>query len=238
MQTRTKRSVTTFFLVTGVLLLVGSALYLAYSIWRSADRENKTAALEQNLQKGFNKETREEVLKEAQTSGKRILMDEERERKKNAEKQAEATEQMDETSIASAVGVVRIDKIDVLLPIFNDTGEQSLRDGVGLLEETGAPTSQTNSIAVLAGHRGGYNGEDSFLHIDQLTEGDEIKVTTEEEVLYYKVCEQEVIEPTDWSKFTVEKDKSKLFLLSCHPYPINDKRILIKAELSKSYRVK
>lgn len=72
--------------------------------------------------------------------------------------------------------------------------------------------------------------------MDKLEKGDEIKVTTKEETLYYKVIGQEVTEPTGWSKFIREEEKTKLFLMSCHSYPQNYQRLLVKAELVKKGR--
>lgn len=134
----------------------------------------------------------------------------------------------------TAIGVLRIDKIGVITPISDNTSEQSLLEGSGIVEDTDIPTSEENTITVLAGHRGGINETQSFLNIDKLEKGDELKITTREEELYYKVVDKEVIEPTDWSKFTREEGKTKLFLMACHPYPKNDKRLLVKAELIKN----
>lgn len=134
----------------------------------------------------------------------------------------------------TAIGVLRIDKIGVITPISDNTSEQSLLAGSGIVEDTDTPTSEENTITVLAGHRGGINETQSFLNIDKLDKGDELKITTREEELYYKVVDKEVIEPTDWSKFTREEGKTKLFLMACHPYPKNDKRLLVKAELIKN----
>lgn len=132
---------------------------------------------------------------------------------------------------SSALGVIRIDKIGVAIPIFDNANNKSLKEGAGIVEGTDLPSSKENTITVLAGHRGGRNENQSFLNIHKLEQGDEIKTTTKEEILYYKVTEQEIIEPTDWSKFTKEEGKTKLFLMSCHPYPQNYQRLLVKAEL-------
>lgn len=137
------------------------------------------------------------------------------------------------TLSASAIGVIRIDKIGIVLPILDNVSDQSLIEGVGIVEDTDLPSSKENTITVLAGHRGGRNEEQTFLNIDKLEQGDEIKITTKEEILYYKVVGQEVIEPTDWGKFAREEGKTKLFLMSCHPYPQNYQRLLVKAERIK-----
>lgn len=135
------------------------------------------------------------------------------------------------------IGVIRIDKIGIVLPILDNSSSYSLKEGAGIVEGTDLPSSKSNSITVLAGHRGGRNENQTFLNINKLEQGDEIKVTTREEILCYKVVGQEVIEPNDWSKFIREEGKTKLFLISCHPYPQNYQRLLVKAELIKDTEV-
>ena len=137
----------------------------------------------------------------------------------------------DAIAYENAIGVIRIDKIDVVLPIFDNTSKKNLLLGAGVVDTTDPPSRSRNTITVLAGHRGSGKGLDFFLHINKLEPGDEIKITTRKQVLYYKVMGEEVVEPYDWSRFVREEDKTKLYLMSCHPYPKNDKRLLVKSEL-------
>ena len=139
--------------------------------------------------------------------------------------------QEDAITYENALGVIRIDKIDVVLPIFDNTSKKNLLLGVGVVKTTDPPSRSKNTITVLAGHRGSGKGLDFFLHINKLEPGDEIKITTRKQVLYYKVMGDEVVEPNDWSRFIREEDKTKLYLMSCHPYPKNNKRLLVKSEL-------
>lgn len=139
--------------------------------------------------------------------------------------------QEDAITYENALGVIRIDKIDVVLPIFDNTSKKNLLLGVGVVKTTDPPSTEKNTITVLAGHRGSGKGLDFFLHINKLEPGDEIKITTRKQVLYYKVMGDEVVEPDDWSRFIREEDKTKLYLMSCHPYPKNNKRLLVKTEL-------
>lgn len=150
-----------------------------------------------------------------------------------AEKDAGAAKSLQEDAITyeNALGVIRIDKIDVVLPIFDNTSKKNLLLGVGVVKTTDPPSTEKNTITVLAGHRGSGKGLDFFLHINKLEPGDEIKITTRKQVLYYKVMGDEVVEPDDWSHFIREEDKTKLYLMSCHPYPKNNKRLLVKSEL-------
>ena len=137
----------------------------------------------------------------------------------------------DDIQSDKAIGVLRIDKLNLLAQVFDNTESGSLYDGVGVIESTDLPSSKPGTTCAIAGHRGGVNEELSFLNIDKLEFGDEIKITTKDEVLVYKVTGSEIIEPDDWSKFTREEDKSKLVLMTCHPYPTDKERLLVYSEL-------
>ena len=137
----------------------------------------------------------------------------------------------DDIQSDKAIGVLRIDKLNLLAQVFDNTKSGSLYDGVGVIESTDFPSSKPGTTCAIAGHRGGVNEELSFLNIDKLEIGDEIKITTKDEVLVYKVTGSEIIEPDDWSKFTREEDKSKLVLMTCHPYPTDKERLLVYSEI-------
>lgn len=200
----------TICLWLGILLVIGSLAYIGYTFVRVHERKH---AIEQS---------KEQFVKTAEVSVESHPVEE-----------TEPQEVQQPKEYENAIGYIEIAKLDIVLPIFVGTGSQELRDGVGVVEGTSIPTEQKNTVSVIAGHRGGYNGAQTFLHIDQLEKGDEIKVTTKEKELIYHVTGQEVIESTDWTKFTKEKDETKLILLSCHPYPKNTDRILIYSKLAE-----
>ena len=149
------------------------------------------------------------------------------------EKSADAADTGDAITYDNALGVIRIDKIGAVYPIFDNTNKKTLLLGVGVVDTTDPPSTKRNTLTVLAGHRGSGRGLDYFLHIGKLEPGDEIKITTRKEILHYRVVGDEVVEPNDWSRFIREEDKTKLYLMSCHPYPKNNKRLLVKADLVK-----
>ncbi len=132
---------------------------------------------------------------------------------------------------SNAVAFLSIKKLNLDMPVFPGTTDRALRAGAGIVAGTDFPHDSASLTTVIAGHRGGHNGRASFLHIDKLTPGDEIRVITVDRELVYHVTMQEVIEPTDWSKFTRSENTSRLILMTCHPYPQNNKRLLVCAEL-------
>ena len=195
-----------FLIYLGIsLLLIGAAIPVKVYFKNRAQKEEAVKLEEQMLNQGAQKSTEPQVTPEA---GDAITYD-------------------------NALGVIRIDKIGAVYPIFDNTNKKTLLLGVGVVDTTDPPSTKRNTLTVLAGHRGSGRGLDYFLHIGKLEPGDEIKITTRKEILYYRVVGDEVVEPNDWSRFSREKDKTKLYLMSCHPYPKNNKRLLVKADLVK-----
>ncbi|MDO5302157.1 MAG: class C sortase [Tissierellia bacterium] len=137
----------------------------------------------------------------------------------------------------SSLGVIRLDKIGVVLPIFFDTSSESLEKGAGLVEGTDPPAPQRGITSVIAAHRGGRRESQSFMKVDQLTPGDAIQVTTQESKLTYEVVGQVVVEAKDWSHFYREEHETRLLLLTCHPYPRNHQRLLVEAKLVSSEQI-
>ena len=209
---------------TGIILIFSSLMFMYFVNLNTFKRKMKITRLEKkfeqeiivNSEKDVNQEDIENInAPEKADNNNNILSDDE----------------IWNAFENSIVGILRINKIDVVLPIFNDTSKKSLSVGIGILEESDLISGEKNKMTVLAGHRGGQNGDQSFLNIDKLKKDDEIKITTKEQIFYYKVLGHEIIEPTDWNKFIREEDKTKLYLMSCHPYPQNYQRIIVEAEL-------
>lgn len=205
------------FIILGIVLILFSAIYFV-SIKHNQEIKREDAL---KVEKEF-----QNIINEDESA----VIDEEKDDKSEDDTEPVA----DEIRSEKAVAVIRIDKLKLLAQVFDNTDRATLYEGVGIIETTDLPSSQLGTTCALAGHRGGVNEDLSFLHIDQLENGDEVKVTTKDEVLVYKVTGSEVIEPDDWSKFTRDQSKSRLILMACHPYPKNDKRILIYTELEKS----
>ena len=205
------------FIILGIVLILFSAIYFV-NIKQSQQAKRQDAL---KVEKEF-----QNIINEDESA----VIDEEKDDKSEDDTEPVA----DEIRSEKAVAVIRIDKLKLLAQVFDNTDRATLYEGVGIIETTDMPSSEPGTCAAIAGHRGGVNEDLSFLHIDQLENGDEVKVTTKDEVLVYKVTVSEVIEPDDWSKFTRDESKSRLILMACHPYPKNDKRILIYTELEKS----
>lgn len=205
------------FTILGALLIICSTLWI-FDIKQS---ENKKRADALKVEKQFMQVTPTEGRRGTPEESSSVIP-------YNVE---EDDVEQDDIKSDKAIGVLRIDKLNLLAQVFGNTKSGSLHDGVGVIESTDFPSSKPGTTCAIAGHRGGVNEEFSFLNIDKLEVGDKIQITTNDEVLVYKVTGSEIIEPDDWGKFTREEDRSKLILMTCHPYPTDKQRLLIYSEL-------
>lgn len=208
------------FTILGALLIICSALWI-FSI-KQNEKKKRANALE--AEKQFEQSISLDEKKDESQEDVNLTSDD----------IEEDDIERDDIKSDKAIGVLRIEKLNLLAQVFDNTESGSLYDGVGVIESTDLPSSKPGTTCAIAGHRGGVNEELSFLNIDKLEVGDEIKITTKDEVLLYKVTGSEIIEPDDWSKFTREEDKSKLVLMTCHPYPTDKERLLVYSEIQSN----
>lgn len=208
------------FTILGALLIICSALWI-FSI-KQNEKKKRANALE--AEKQFEQSISLDEKKDESQEDVNLTSDD----------IEEDDIERDDIKSDKAIGVLRIYKLNLLAQVFDNTESGSLYDGVGVIESTDLPSSKPGTTCAIAGHRGGVNEELSFLNIDKLEVGDEIKITTKDEVLLYKVTGSEIIEPDDWSKFTREEDKSKLVLMTCHPYPTDKERLLVYSEIQSN----
>ncbi|MGE0879671.1 MAG: sortase [Acidimicrobiia bacterium] len=122
---------------------------------------------------------------------------------------------------------IDIPKIGVSRIIVAGVETNDLKKGPGHYPDTPLP-GQKGNVAI-AGHRTTYGAP--FNRVDELDVGDDIVLTD----LYgqqfrYKVTEQKIISPSDFSVLD-QTDDATLTLTSCHPKYSAAKRIVIKAAL-------
>ncbi|MDO5037983.1 MAG: class C sortase [Tissierellia bacterium] len=206
------RTQTKLAIFLGLILILGSAGFLLFQSLKTRERKAAVEAFEKELEEGLAQEAPSPQEGEG----------------------PQEEEEAQEPLPPSGLGVVRIDKLGVVLPIYGDASGDSLAQGAGLVQGTDFPGPYPGTTSVLAAHRGGRQETQSFMHIDRLEPGDLIQVTSQEASLTYEVVGQQVIEPRDWSHFDRQEGKTRLFLLTCHPYPKNNKRLLLEAQLIDS----
>lgn len=135
----------------------------------------------------------------------------------------------DEVFTDNFLGYLSIPKIGEELPIYNGSTSYHLSMGAATVTGTSLPVGGESTHAVISAHRG-YAGANYFRHIDLLVPGDEIIVTILNNVLTYEVTGTQIVEANDASGIMVVPEQDLLSLLSCHPFMVNDKRILVHAK--------
>lgn len=117
-----------------------------------------------------------------------------------------------------AIGVNRV-------IVAGDDWEQ-LKKGVGHHIGSAQPGQVGNMV--LSAHNDIFG--ETFRHLDKLEPGDEIIVSTDVQTYVYVVREIKTVEPTDvWVMEAT--DFASATLISCYPYQVNNKRIVVFADL-------
>jgi sortase A len=120
------------------------------------------------------------------------------------------------------VAAIGIDK-----PIVQGDDWEQLKKGVGQHIGSALPGQKGN--VVLSAHNDIYGM--IFRHLDRLKPGDEIIISTERQSYTYVVSEIQVVAPTDvWVMAPTEHASTTL--ISCYPYMVNNKRIVVFADLA------
>lgn len=120
---------------------------------------------------------------------------------------------------------VSIPKLNLDESIVQGSDWEALKQGVGQVINGSRPGDDTGNV-VLAAHNDVYG--ELFKDLDQLAIGDQFTIQTERSVYVYEVYDVQVVEPTDiWVMQNTGLPTATL--ISCYPYRVNDKRIVIFA---------
>lgn len=122
-----------------------------------------------------------------------------------------------------------IPSIQVDAPIVQGDGWEQLRRGVGQHIGTASPGQKGN--LVLSAHNDIFG--EIFKNLDMLIPGDIVTINTMGEQFTYVIKGTEVVEPTAVDVMSPTTTPT-LTLISCYPYLIDNKRIVVFGELQKS----
>lgn len=122
---------------------------------------------------------------------------------------------------------IQIPAIGIDKPIVQGDDWEQLKKGVGQHIGSGLPGQPGN--LVLSAHNDIYG--EIFRNLDRLKPGDEIVISTERRSYTYIVNDLDVVEPTNVDVMS-PTDHSSATLISCYPYLINNKRIVVLADLA------
>ena len=124
------------------------------------------------------------------------------------------------------IGIIKIPKIGVKLPIYHGTKEDTLARGAGHLYGTDLPVGGKGRHTVITAHTGLPNAT-MFDSLTDLKKGDYFYLDVQGETLRYKVFRINVVDPHDISLLQREKGRDLATLLTCTPYGVNSHRLLV-----------
>lgn len=127
------------------------------------------------------------------------------------------------------IGVVKIPKIQVKLPIRHGTDHNTLNVGAGHMFGSDLPVGGVDRHTVITAHTG-LPTSTMFDRLTDLEIGDEFFFEVQDQSFGYRVTRIDVVKPNDPSLLGREKDKDLATLLTCTPYGINSHRLLVTGE--------
>ena len=146
-----------------------------------------------------------------------------------AGEQALSYDQILDVNGAGLMARLKIPAIDLDLPVYHGTADQTLLEGLGHLEGTSLPVGGPGTRSVITGHRGLANAV-MFTNLDRVKTGDTFVIEVFGEVLTYRVVETKVVEPEQTEELRAEPDRDLVTLVTCTPLGINTHRILVTGE--------
>lgn len=149
-------------------------------------------------------------------------------------------EQSGETDEAPAknfvtLGVLKIDKIKLSIPVLESSTPEVLKVGAGTLEGT-------SKIGVIGGNTGitahrSYTYGKQFNRLNEMEEGDTFNITTQQAVYHYEVFNKIIVEPTDVSFLKKNREESITSLITCHPIYIASHRLIVQGRLYQAEKL-
>ena len=194
-----------FFIWTGILL-VGIAVMLypkVGKIWNAGRQSRVVDGYERSVEK-LDARKEEEMI--AQTRAYNVMLLEQNNPVPN-DKNADSYGALLNMTSDGVMGYLEIPEIRLKLPIYHGTGDFAICNG--------------------AGHRG-LPGAKLFSDLDKLKVGDYFTITVLRQTIFYQIDRIDIVEPEETGLLALDKEKDYCTLLTCTPYGINTKRLLVR----------
>ena len=130
--------------------------------------------------------------------------------------------------VSPAIGILRIPKINVEVPVLEGTDDLILNRGVGHVTGTANPGEDGN--VAIAGHRDGF-----FRGLKDVVVGDKIELVTLQRTDTYIIDRITIVERTDVSVLR-QRPQSSLTLITCYPFYFigsAPQRYIVQASISR-----
>ena len=125
------------------------------------------------------------------------------------------------------MGYIKIDAINLKMPIYHTTKESVLQIGIGHIPTTSLPVGGESTHAVLTGHRG-LSSSRLFTDLDKLQTGDVFFIYVLDDILAYQVDQIKTVLPAQTQDLQIIEGEDHVTLVTCTPYGVNTHRLLIR----------
>ncbi|WP_313134683.1 sortase [Anaerocolumna sp.] len=125
-------------------------------------------------------------------------------------------------------GIIKIEKIDLELPILTDATEKNMKVSVASIKGTGNP-GQIGNYAI-AGHRSHTYGK-NFNRLDEVEVGDSIIINNGKKQFNYEVMEKLYVKPEEVEVLEGNVTDKEITLVTCHPMINPTHRLIIKGKI-------
>ena len=127
----------------------------------------------------------------------------------------------------SALAYIEIPSLQILLPVYHGTSEQTLLRAIGHLDWTSVPVGGPSTHCVISGHRGLPSAK-LFTDLGKMVVGDIFMLQVLDETLTYEVDQILIVEPEDVTSLAVVEGRDYCTLVTCTPYGVNTHRMLVR----------
>ncbi|WP_037285515.1 class D sortase [Saccharibacillus sacchari] len=130
----------------------------------------------------------------------------------------------------SILGIIKIDKINVCLPIVEGSTRENMRSAAAHISGTALPGAVGNTA--IAAHRAHKPGR-LFNRLGEMNIGDAIQIQTGDRNLTYYVNKITRVAPTDVSVLNADMIHKELTLITCDPLVNPTHRLIVHAVMEK-----
>ena len=131
---------------------------------------------------------------------------------------------------SNIIGYLKIQKIDVRLPIYHSTDQSILQLGIGHMEGTSLPVPGETVHTVLSGHTG-LPSSKLLTDLVDLEVGDTFDIVVLNQIYTYEVDQILVVEPDETDALELVDGQQYATIVTCTPYGINTHRLLVRGKL-------
>lgn len=125
------------------------------------------------------------------------------------------------------MGYVEIPVIDVNIPIYHYTTEESLDKGAGHLFGSSLPVGGEGTHSILSAHRGLPSAK-LFTDLNLVKKGDVFYIHVLDKTLAYEVDQIQTVLPEETESLAITEGQDYVTLVTCTPYAVNTHRILVR----------